>query len=307
MKELVVLSGKGGTGKTTVSASLASLWRGRVLCVDADVDAANLHLVLPPRDESEKPFVGGTVARVDRQRCNQCGLCSELCRFHAIAAGMLRPIACEGCGLCALGCPAGAVAMVERISGAWSVGQSDCATLLQARLFPGEGNSGKLVSLLKEEARKIAAQQQPDWLLCDGPPGTGCPTMASLAGSDALLAVAEPSASGLHDLSRLLDLAAHFGIAAYACINKADLSASLTRQVTAECRHRQVPVLAEIPYDPAVSDCVRQSEAVVQRKDTPAAGALRVLANNLEAVLADRQAPVEPRFTDFNLQTLKGD
>lgn len=288
MKELVILSGKGGTGKTTVSAALATLWRGQVLCVDADVDAANLHLVLPLRDEVKSPFVGGMVARVAREKCNQCGLCTEFCRFHAMTAGTVRQIACEGCGLCALVCPEGALEMVERISGVWSVGLSEVGTLLHARLFPGEGNSGKLVSLLKEEARKLAAQQQPQWMLCDGPPGTGCPTMASLAGSDALLAVAEPSASGLHDLSRLLDLAAHFGIAAYACINKADLSLPFARQVAEECRRRQVPVLGEIPYDPAVSDCLRQGQAVVHRAETAAAKALTALAHNLETALVGR-------------------
>ncbi len=284
MTKLVVLSGKGGTGKTTVSAALATHWRGEVLCVDTDVDAANLHLVLQPTFGPEVPFVGGRMAYCDETRCSGCGRCTALCRFHAIAAGTVRSLSCEGCGLCALACPEQALQMIDHVGGYWSVGTADCGTVLGARLLPGAGNSGKLVSLLKEEATRLAKEQQVRWLLCDGPPGTGCPTMAALAGNDALLAVAEPSASGLHDLCRLLDLAAHFGISAYACINKADLAPAFAAQVSDECMRRRVPLLAKIPYDPEVGACARRGEPVVDRGDSPAAAALATLASRLAEI-----------------------
>lgn len=287
MKELVVLSGKGGTGKTTVSAALATLWHGRVLTVDADVDAANLHLVLQPRVGPETPFIGGQVPRLEAARCTGCGLCTKLCRFHAMADGQARQFSCEGCGLCALACPERALRMVDRLGGYWSVGVARCGTTLQARLLPGEGNSGKLVGLLKEEARKLAARRPVDWLLCDGPPGTGCPTMAALAGSDALLAVAEPSASGLHDLRRLFELAAHFGISTYACINKADLSPEFAALARTECQARGIPLLAEIPYDEQVSICVRRGATVLDgAASSPAARALTGLGECLTEALA---------------------
>jgi MinD superfamily P-loop ATPase len=184
--------------------------------------------------------------------------------------------------------------MVDRVSGSWSVGTAACGTLLTASLVPGAGNSGKLVSLLKEEAGKLAEQRPVAWLLCDGPPGTGCPTMAALAGSDALLAVAEPSASGLHDFRRLLDLAAHFGIAAYACINKADLAPVFAWGVREECQRRKVPLLAEIPYDPEVSDCARRGEPVVNREHSPAAVALTALAERLAEILEPDRVAVAP-------------
>lgn len=286
MKKLVVLSGKGGTGKTTVSAALATLWQGEVLCVDADVDAANLHLVLQPINGPEVPFVGGRMPRLDEKRCNGCGKCTELCRFHAIVAGKVRQMFCEGCGLCALACPEQAPRMVDRVSGAWSVGVASCGPLLQARLLPGAGNSGKLVSLLKEEATRIVEREPVRWLLCDGPPGTGCPTMAALTGSDVLLAVTEPSAAGLHDLRRLLDLAAQFGIPAYACINKADIAPVFAREVADECQRRKVPLLARIPYDPGVSEYVRRGESVINHKHSPAAAALAELAKCLTEIMA---------------------
>ncbi len=292
MKELVVLSGKGGTGKTTVCAALAIICSGRVLAVDTDVDAANLHLVLQPQSGAETPFIGGRMPHLDEERCTGCGICSEVCRFHAMSAGRVRLVSCEGCGLCALACPEQALRMTERLSGCWSVGAARCGTLVQARLLPGEGNSGKLVSLLKEEARKLAGEQQVDWLLCDGSPGIGCPTMAALAGSDALLAVAEPSASGLHDLRRLFDLAERFAIPAYACINKADLAPEFADAVRVECRRRSIPLLVEIPYDERVSACARRGFTVLDAASSPAARAFTILGARLARALKPAAATV---------------
>ena len=287
MKELVILSGKGGTGKTTVAGALAHLWAGRTLFVDADVDAANLHLVTQPDNLMRSPFVGGKVAQVDSARCTECGVCTDLCRFDAIDDGRLETIACEGCGLCARACPEEAIAMIDRTNGEWFVGQTPYGLLLHAELCPGEGNSGKLVSLLREESRKVATKEHIERIVVDGPPGIGCPVMASLAGAQGILAVAEPSASGLHDLKRVLDLGKHFEIPCVVALNRADVAPRLAEAVATESAQRGVPLLAEIPYDTAVPECIAAAVPVTTRPDAPAAVALRRLAAALDEFLGE--------------------
>lgn len=288
--ELTVLSGKGGTGKTTVAAGLAAHWSGRALLVDADVDAANLHLVLRPTIERVEAFTGGWIPRRDPDRCTGCGTCGELCRFGAISGGWITRAACEGCGLCALACPHGALEMVPRRSGEWFAAKTPYGRLLFARLLPGEGNSGKLVSLLREEGRRIAAEAGITRIVSDGPPGVGCPAMASLAGADAILAVAEPSTSGLHDLRRVLDLGAHFRIPCFTVVNKADLAPALARAIGDECRVRQVPLLGRIPHDPAVLACLEEGRPITHRPTAPAARELMRVSCKLEAVLDDLES-----------------
>ncbi len=287
MKELVILSGKGGTGKTTVAGALAHLWAGRSLFVDADVDAANLHLVTKPDNLMRAPFVGGKVAQVDASRCTECGVCTDLCRFDAIDDGRLETVSCEGCGLCAQACPEEAIAMIDRTNGEWFLGRTPYGLLLHAELFPGEGNSGKLVSLLREESRKVAAKEHIERIVVDGPPGIGCPVMASLAGAHGILAVAEPSASGLHDLKRVLDLGRHFEIPCAVALNRADVAPRLAAAVAAESAQRGVPLLAEIPYDTAVPECIAATVPVTTRPEAPAAVALRRLAATLDEFLGE--------------------
>ncbi|MBI5017908.1 MAG: P-loop NTPase [Deltaproteobacteria bacterium] len=289
MKELVVLSGKGGAGKTTVSAALATHWAWRAVLVDADVDGANLHLVLRPRANRATRFMEGKLPRWVSDRCTGCGVCTQVCRFGAIEGGQVARITCEGCGLCAQKCPQGALQMVERHSGDWFVGRTPCGPLVHARLRPGEGNSGKLVALLKEEARGLAARSGLERILCDGPPGAACAATASLAGAAAVLTVADPSSSGLHDLGRVLDLAQRFAVPAYTAVNRADLAPELSDAVDEECRSQGVPVLAHIPFDPAVLHCVDRGVPVSAQPDAPAA---RVLAK-LAAALDDLMGPSE--------------
>ncbi|MBI5444417.1 MAG: ATP-binding protein [Deltaproteobacteria bacterium] len=286
MKKLVVLSGKGGTGKTTVSAALATYWAHRAVYVDADVDAANLHLVLRPMENELHPFWGGVLPWVDAGLCDGCGRCTDVCRFGAIAAGRVSRVSCEGCGACAGACPVGAIELKERHVADWYLGRTTYGPLLHARLLSGEGNSGKLVAVLKEEAEKVAAGERAELLLCDGPPGVACPVLASMAGMDAVLAVAEPSAAGLHDLRRILDLAERFRLACSVALNRSDTSEDARRAILEECGGRGVPVEAEIPFDPTVLSCTEKGTPVTTEPGSPAARALwslsRALAQRLE-------------------------
>lgn len=286
MRELVILSGKGGTGKTTVAGALAALWASRAVFVDADVDAANLHLLTRPERLTTAPFVGGKLAVVDGDRCTGCGACTAGCRFGAMEDGRVETVACEGCGLCAIVCPEGAVRLVARTSGEWTLSRTPYGLLLHAELFPGEGNSGKLVSILRDEGRKAAAQEGVGRIVVDGPPGIGCPVMASLAGSHTVLAVAEPSVAGLHDLRRVLDLARHFEIPCAIAVNRADVAPHFTLAVREEASRRGAPVLAEIPYDPVVTSCTAAGLPVTSCPDSAAAREIRRLAHGLDALLA---------------------
>lgn len=285
MRELVILSGKGGTGKTTVAGALAALWAGRAIFVDADVDAANLHLLTRPERLATAPFVGGKLAIVDGDRCTGCGACTARCRFGAMEDGRVRPVECEGCGLCAIVCPEGAVRLKGRTSGEWTLSRTPYGLLLHAELSPGEGNSGKLVSVLRDEGRKAAAREGVDRIVVDGPPGIGCPVMASLAGTHTMLAVAEPSVAGLHDLRRVLDLAAHFEIPCVIVVNRADVSPLFTQAVREEASRRGALVLAEIPYDPVVASCAAAGLPVTSCPESAAAGAIGRLAQGLDALL----------------------
>lgn len=282
MTELVVLSGKGGTEKTMVAAALAFHWAEQTVLVDADVDAANLHLVLHPRANEAARFFGGRVPRRTLEACAGCGECTTACRFGAVEAGQVTRFACEGCGACAQACPSGALEMVDRHSGDWFVGQTACGPLVHARLRAGEGNSGKLVALLKVEARGLAERTGARRILCDGPPGAAFPAMAALSGAGAALALAEPSASGLHDLRRLLDLTKRFGVPTYVAVNRADVAPGLSGAIDVECRARCVPVLAHIPFDPAVMRCVAQGVPVTAHPEEPAARAVARLAALLD-------------------------
>ncbi len=232
MKQLVVLSGKGGAGKTCVTAALAHLamttpppWR--VVLVDADVDAANLELLAAPTRLHQEAFSGGQVAAIDPLACIQCGQCEQVCRYQAITQHdgqfMVNPRACEGCAACYYLCPTGAITRTPRQAGTWSEADSRLGPLFYAALYPGEENSGKLVHRVRAQGHAHAMAHAADLLLIDGPPGTGCPVISALNQADYCLLVTEPSCSGQHDLQRILDLAAHFRVPAAVVVNKADL------------------------------------------------------------------------------------
>ncbi len=258
MKELLILSGKGGTGKTSLSAALATLLPQPVLA-DCDVDAADLHLLLSPRLREEHEFWSGVEAEIDATRCTGCGTCAELCHFSAIElndSATIRPFSCEGCGVCARFCPEQAISLRQKRCGSWFLSDTDWGPMFHARLGIGEENSGKLVSLVKRQARATTERTAAQWLLVDGPPGIGCPVIAALSGADRVMLVTEPSLSGLHDLVRVADLARHFKVPAGVCINKWDLHPGVSAEIELVCQERGLELLGSIPYDRAAMDAV---------------------------------------------------
>lgn len=291
MKQIVVLSGKGGTGKTTVVASLAHLMaqESRAVLVDADVDAPNLGIILQPEVRAETPFYGSRLAVVDGSACTGCGRCAEVCRYDAIAARdgvyAVDPTACEGCAACHYQCPADAIRLEERLSGHWYRSDTRFGPLVHAQLRPGEENSGKLVSVVRQEALAMAtASGDVDYVLVDGSPGTGCPVIAAVTGADLALMVAEPTLSGRHDLRRVLGVAAHFRVATAVCINKHDVNPALTEEIECECVELGIPVLARIPYDDVVTDAMRRGLAVTELPEGPVGAQMRAVWSGLRAL-----------------------
>ncbi|MCD6390016.1 MAG: 4Fe-4S binding protein [Desulfobulbaceae bacterium] len=289
MKEIVVLSGKGGTGKTTFLGALAFLAENKVLA-DCDVDAADLHLLLAPRPRGENEFRSGVKARVIPDQCSGCGMCEELCQFDAAKMGdevaFIDPLACEGCGVCAHFCPEDAIALDENHCGTWFISDTDYGPLVHAQLFAGEENSGKLVSFVKTKARELAEEIGADYVLVDGAPGIGCPVIASLSNTDAILAVTEPTQSGWHDLERVLDLAVHFKIQAFVCLNKWDLNPEMAAELEASCKKRNVELLGRIPFDPSVVTSQLNGVPVVGHDEGPAAAAIREVWEKLRTRVA---------------------
>jgi len=239
------------------SAALATLAQNKVLA-DCDVDAANLCLLLHPEIQEEHSFSGGKKARVDLEVCTGCGKCLEVCRFSAIDGredGKIRidPISCEGCGVCAYICPVEAISMETSISGKWFVSSTKYGPFVHARLGTGEENSGKMVAEVRKKAKEIAERNALDFVIVDGPPGIGCPVIASLSGTDLALVVTEPTLSGIHDMERVIGVSTHFRTQAACCINKFDLNLRMTRQIEEWCDENSVPLVGKIPFDEAVT------------------------------------------------------
>jgi MinD superfamily P-loop ATPase len=279
MREIVVISGKGGTGKTSLVASFAALGRGQVLA-DCDVDAADLHLVLGPSVQRRTRFTGGHYAVIRSADCTGCGLCLECCRFDAVTPACppdgplicsIDPIACEGCGVCARVCPTGAIDFLERTCGEWFVSTTRYGPMVHARLDVGAENSGKLVTIVRQEARRLAGVEGRDLILVDGPPGIGCPVIASITGASLVLVVTEPTLSGEHDLERVLDLAAHFRLPAAVCVNKWDLNPAMRERIERRARDRDAMVAGRVRYDPAVTAAQVQGKAMVECSNQGAA------------------------------------
>lgn len=249
IREVVVLSGKGGTGKTSLVGALAALAPEKVLC-DADVDAADLHLLLRPTVRERHDFYAGHKAAIDPERCIQCGDCLDLCRFGAISESLeINPLRCEGCGVCWYLCPARAVDFPDNLCGEWYISETRFGPLVHARLGIAEENSGKLVSLVRREARQLAEAQGLPWIITDGPPGIGCPVIASLGNASAVLVVTEPSVAGRHDLERVAALAEHFGLPVSVLVNKADLHWESAHAIAEFCAERSYVFLGFLPFD----------------------------------------------------------
>ncbi len=266
MKEIVILSGKGGTGKTTVVGSFAALAKGKVLA-DCDVDAADLHLLLGPSERRKSEFWSGQVACIDEDRCTQCGLCQELCRFDAIKDFKVDPVSCEGCGFCSHICPVEAITMQENMSGYWFISDTRYGPLVHARLGIAQENSGKLVAVVRQQAKQIAGERNLGHIISDGPPGIGCPVISSLSGASLALLVTEPTLSGMHDLERVLGVCRHFGIPALVCINKYDLNEENTRQIEGNCLSQGVEIAGKVPFDNVVTQSIVQGVPVVEYSD----------------------------------------
>ncbi len=262
MRQLTIISGKGGTGKTTITGAFAVLAENKVM-VDCDVDAADLHLILDAKIRQREEFYGGRSPVVDLEKCTQCGICTDLCRFAAIQDGVVDIVSCDHCGLCVHGCPEDAIVMREDHSGDWFVSDTPYGPLVHARLGIGEENSGKLVTAVRKRASEIAKEESRNLVIIDGPPGVGCPVMASVAGTDMILAISEPTLSGLHDLNRVLDLSRHFKIPAKICINKFDVNLDLTQQIERACRKRGTEVISKLPFDTCVVDALVMRKTVV--------------------------------------------
>ena len=263
MKEVVVLSGKGGTGKTSIVGSFAAIAKSKVLA-DCDVDAADLHLLLQPTLREEHEFWSGEVAVIDEEKCTQCGLCQELCRFKAIDDFRVDAVLCEGCGFCSYTCPSEAITMKENLSGHWSISDTRYGTLVHARLRIAQENSGKLVATVRKQAKEMAEKLELDYIITDGPPGIGCPVISSLSGASLALLVTEPTLSGIHDLERVLGVCQHFNVPALVCINKHDINEDNTRQIESYCLDQGIEVAARIPFDNIVTEAMIHNMPVVE-------------------------------------------
>ena len=296
MKELLVCSGKGGTGKTSLVASFAAL-SAKTVVVDCDVDAADLHLILEPKIKRKHEFPGGREAVIRQEDCLGCGTCFDVCHFSAIQADYqpdgvctyaVDPLACEGCGVCVHFCPEHAIDFPEVVSGEWFVSETRCGPMVHARLGIAAENSGKLVTLVRKEAKKLAVQRNLEFLLVDGPPGIGCPVIASMSGVDMALVVTEPTMSGLHDLERVVRLAQHFGVSVCVCINKSDINSAMTKQICDYCSDQDVTVLGQIPFDPQVTKAQLEVSSVVERNSSPAAAAIKEIWEKIEPLLSQQ-------------------
>jgi MinD superfamily P-loop ATPase len=268
MKQLVILSGKGGTGKTSVAAALAHLASRDlpVVLADADVDAANLELVLAPTKFEEHVFMGGQIAVIDPDKCTLCGICHDVCRYDAIVPDdntyRVDILACEGCASCVYQCPEDAIHSEEQQAGLWFRSDTRFGPLYHAHLFAAQENSGKLVTMVKQQGRLLALDQGRELLIVDGPPGIGCPVISASAGADLALLVVEPTVSGIHDLERALGTVMHFRVPALVCINKADLNPEQTAEIEAHCAEEGIEVVGRLPFDTIVTEAMVQGQPV---------------------------------------------
>jgi MinD superfamily P-loop ATPase len=264
MKELIVLSGKGGTGKTSLTAAFAYLAEQKVLC-DADVDAADLHLLAAPKIERKENFQSGHTAVIATDRCTGCGLCREMCRWDAISDDFLiDSIECEGCGVCVDFCPEKAIDFPINTCGQWYISNTRFGPMVHAHLGIAEENSGKLVTLVRQQAKKLAGDKQLELILTDGPPGVGCPVIASLGGASAVLVVTEPTVSGCHDTERVLDLTKHFNVPTMLCINKFDLNPEMTRDIERSAVNNSVTLVGRIPFDLLFTKAMVQAQTIFE-------------------------------------------
>jgi len=267
MKQIVVISGKGGTGKTVITGALAALAENKIMA-DCDVDAADLHLLLQPRIKERYEFRSGVTARINKKLCQQCGKCITVCRFNAVSDDFaVDPVYCEGCAFCSRVCPVEAIEMQENVSGDWFVSDTRFGPMVHAKLGIAEENSGKLVSMVRKKAKEIAKSRNLDWVIIDGAPGIGCPVIASLSGIDCAIVVTEPTISGLHDADRVIGVTRHFGISTRLVINKYDLNRDMAGKIEKYCRDNNIELIGKIPFDENVVKAMVRGKTVIEYQD----------------------------------------
>ena len=270
IREIVIVSGKGGTGKTSLAAAFAALAKNGILC-DADVDAADLHLLMQPEVKERTDFMGGSKAVINPDLCTGCGTCLTLCRFDAISDRYeVDPIRCEGCGVCVDFCPEQAIDFPVQRCGEWYISATRFGPMVHARLGIAEENSGRLVSLVRKETRQLAEERGLELILTDGPPGIGCPVIAAIGGATALVIVVEPTVSGIHDMERVVDLAAHFRVPGMVIVNKYDLNVEMTETIEKLAVQRNLVVLGRVPFDPVFTRSMVQGQTLFEYgEETP--------------------------------------
>ena len=270
MKQIVIISGKGGTGKTVITGAFAALAENKVMA-DCDVDAADLHLLLNPEIKERHEFWSGKTARIDKGLCKMCSKCITVCRYDAINDDFtIDPVSCEGCGFCSHICPHGAIKMEENLAGEWFISETRFGSMVHAKLGVAEENSGKLVSLVRKKAKDLADEKKSDWVIIDGTPGIGCPVIASLSGIDCALVVTEPTLSGLHDADRVIRVTKHFGVPAKVIINKYDLNIDMTEKIEKYCKDNDIELIGKVMFDESVVKAMVEAKTVIEYKDSSA-------------------------------------
>ncbi len=287
MKEIAVMSGKGGTGKTSITAALGTLAGQMAVVADCDVGAANLHLLYHPEDQEAHPFWSGKTAVIDGEACNDCGVCLEKCRFDAIDVRdnrhVVDEVSCEGCSVCHHLCPVDAISMADNLSGDWFISKSRFGNwFVRAKLRIGQENSGKLVATVREEAKKLAKRENIPYVIVDGPPGIGCPAIAACSGISHVLIVTEATQSGLHDLERLVGLINFFKVSASCVINKHDLNAEVSHDIESFCETRHIEVINKIPFDPLFSVALQEGKTLVETGNGWVTGKIEEIWNQLQ-------------------------
>ena len=283
MKQIVVISGKGGTGKTVITGAFAALAENKVMA-DCDVDAADLHLILKTSIKEKHVFKSGKTAFINKAKCIECGKCIKLCRFSAISDNfVVDGIACEGCAFCSFACPAGAIEMKENLAGVWFISETPFGPMVHAKLGIAEENSGKLVSVVRTQAKELAEKTDADWVIVDGAPGIGCAVIASLSGVNCAVVVTEPTLSGLHDAERVIRVAKHFGILVKVIVNKCDLNPDMTKKIEEYCKENEITLLGKIPFDKCVVESVIAGETIIEHKEGKARKAIIRAWDKLQA------------------------
>ncbi|MBN2189435.1 MAG: ATP-binding protein [Chitinispirillaceae bacterium] len=302
MKEIVIISGKGGTGKTSIAAAIAALAAGRAVFADCDVDAADLHLILKPEIRKRFEFSSGRKAVIRTESCTGCGTCVDLCRFGALRVTTtwdrfpavrysVDQVACEGCGVCVRFCPAKAIDFPEQVCGEWFISDTRFGPMVHARLGIAAENSGKLVTLVRSEAKKIAEEKKLDYMLIDGSPGIGCPVIASLTAADLALIVTEPTVSGDHDLRRIAQLTKQLGVAAMVCVNKFDINPEATNAIRRFADGAGVPFAGAVRYDNAATGAQRVEKTIVEYTKNGISDDIRSIWNTVTSFIHKKQLP----------------